>query len=166
MQNSPYCEGFLCGCRDHWCTSLKHWNQMVKISGVLCITVRVLTGHRPSFFVTGQLGCSEMLFCTLVSYLSYWCRSLILNQSAHSPPTSHINRAFLLLLTEHLPFFGPVPVNPRDGCTWKSQYSSFWNRPAFQAPTTSCIQSHLNPLSPPFRGCLNLSQLCRPRLHA
>ncbi len=56
---------------------------------------------------------------TLVGYLSYCCLSIISNQSAHSPLTSDINKAFSstqLLLTGYFLFFGPFSVNPRDGC--------------------------------------------------
>ncbi len=52
-------------------------------------------------------------------YLSYCCLSIITNQSAHSPLTSDINKAFSstqLLLTEYYLFFGSFSVNPRDGC--------------------------------------------------
>ncbi len=52
-------------------------------------------------------------------YLSYCCLSIISNQSAHSPLTSDINKAFSstqLPLTEYFLFFGPFSVNPRDGC--------------------------------------------------
>ncbi len=51
-------------------------------------------------------------------YLSYYCLSIISNQSAHSPLTSDINKAFLstqLPLTGYFLFFGPFTVNPRDG---------------------------------------------------
>ncbi len=57
-------------------------------------------------------------------YLSYCCLSIISNQSAHSPLTSDINKAFLstqLQLTGYFLFFGPFSVHPRDGCAWKSQ---------------------------------------------
>ncbi len=57
-------------------------------------------------------------------YLSYCCLSIISNQSAHSPLTSDINKAFSstqLLLTGYFLYFGPFSVNPRDGCAWKSQ---------------------------------------------
>ncbi len=57
-------------------------------------------------------------------YLSYCCLSIISNQSAHSPLSSDINKAFSstqLLLTGYFQFFGPFSVNPRDGCAWKSQ---------------------------------------------
>ncbi len=57
-------------------------------------------------------------------YLSYYCLSIISNQSAHSPLTSDINKAFSspqLLLTGYFLFFRPLSVNPRDGCAWKSQ---------------------------------------------
>ncbi len=50
-------------------------------------------------------------------YLSYL--SIISNQSAHSPLTSDINKAFSstqLLLTGYFLFFGPFSVNPRDVC--------------------------------------------------
>ncbi len=51
-------------------------------------------------------------------YLSYCCLSIISNQSAHSPLTSDINKAFpstQLLLTGYFLFSGPFSVNPRDG---------------------------------------------------
>ncbi len=56
-------------------------------------------------------------------YLSYCCLSIISNQSAHSPLTSDINKAFSstqLPLTGYFHFFGPFSVNPRDSCAWKS----------------------------------------------
>ncbi len=52
-------------------------------------------------------------------YLSYCCLSIISNQSAHSPLTSEINKAFSstqLPLTGYFLFFGPFSVNLRDGC--------------------------------------------------
>ncbi len=57
-------------------------------------------------------------------YFSYRCLSIISNQSAHSPLSSDINKAFSskqLPLTGHFLFFGPFSINPRDGCAWKSQ---------------------------------------------
>jgi len=51
------------------------------------------------------------------------------NQSGFSPLTSGI-KAFLpteLPLNEYLLFSWPFSVNPRDGCVWKFQISSFWN---------------------------------------
>ncbi len=57
-------------------------------------------------------------------YLSYCFLSIISNQSAHSPLTSDINKAFSstqLSLTGNVLFFGLFSVNPRDGCAWKSQ---------------------------------------------
>ncbi len=45
-------------------------------------------------------------------------------QSAHSPLTSDINKAFSstqLPLTGYFLFFRPFSVNTRDGCAWKSQ---------------------------------------------
>ncbi len=56
---------------------------------------------------------------TLVSYLSYCCLSIISYQSANSPLTSDIYKAFSsteLPLTGYFLFFGPFSVNPRDGC--------------------------------------------------
>ncbi len=61
---------------------------------------------------SAYLGCNEWLF-------ELWCLSIISNQSAHSPLTSDINKAFLskqLPLTGYFLFFGPFSVNPRDGC--------------------------------------------------
>ncbi len=52
-------------------------------------------------------------------YLSYCCLSIISNQSAHSPLTSDINKAFSstqLPLTGYFLFFGPFSVKARDGC--------------------------------------------------
>ncbi len=52
-------------------------------------------------------------------YLIYCYLSIISNQSAHSPLTSDINKAFLstqLLLTGYFLFFGPFSLNTRDGC--------------------------------------------------
>ncbi len=56
-------------------------------------------------------------------YLSYRCLSIISNQSAHSPLTSDINKAFSstqVPLTGYFIFFWPFSVNPRDGCVWNS----------------------------------------------
>ncbi len=77
----------------------------------------------------GSTCCSfrDGILHTLVvtsGYLSYCCLSIISNQSAHSPLTSDINKAFSstqLPLTEYFLFFGPFSVNPRNGCVWKSQ---------------------------------------------
>ncbi len=52
-------------------------------------------------------------------YLSYCCLSIFSNQSAHSPLTADIKKAFSstqLALTGYILFFGPFSVNPRDGC--------------------------------------------------
>ncbi len=52
-------------------------------------------------------------------YLSYCCLSIISNQSAHSPLTSDINKAFSstqLPFTGYFLFFVPFSVNSRDGC--------------------------------------------------
>ncbi len=52
-------------------------------------------------------------------YLSYCCLSIISDQSAYSPLTSNINKAFSftqLPLTGYFLFFGLFSVNPRDGC--------------------------------------------------
>ncbi len=52
-------------------------------------------------------------------YLSYWCLSIISNQSANSPLTSDINKVFSstqLPLTGYFLFSGPFSVNPREGC--------------------------------------------------
>ncbi len=72
----------------------------------------------------GLLCCAfrDGILHTLVvtsGYLSYCCLSIISNQSAHSPLTSDINKAFLstqLPLTGYVFFFGQFFVNPRDGC--------------------------------------------------
>ncbi len=63
-----------------------------------------------------------LLFIEMVvtsGYLSYFCLSIISNQSVHSPLTSDINKAFSstqLPLTGYFLFFGPFSVNHRDGC--------------------------------------------------
>ncbi len=60
-------------------------------------------------------------------YLSYCCLSIISNQSAYSPLTSDISKAFSstqLPLTGYFLFFGPFSVNTRDGCVLKSQQIS------------------------------------------
>ena len=68
-----------------------------------------------------------------------------LHQSAHSPPTSHINKAFSftqLPLTGFLLFFGPFSVNPRDVLGENPSRSAVlpvWH----QQPCH--VQSHLNP---------------------
>ncbi len=67
-------------------------------------------------------ACRDGILHTLVvtsGYLSYCCLSIISNQSAHSPLTSDINKAFpatQLLLTGYFLFCGPFSVNSRDGC--------------------------------------------------
>ncbi len=56
--------------------------------------------------------------------LSYFCLSIISNQSSHSPLISDINKALSstqLPLTAYFLFFRPFSVNPRDGCALKSQ---------------------------------------------
>ncbi len=68
--------------------------------------------------------CILQILVVTSGYLSYCCLSIISNQSAHSPLTSDINKAFSstqLPLTGYFLFFGPFSVNPRDGCVWKSQ---------------------------------------------
>ncbi len=72
----------------------------------------------------GSTSCAfrEGIMHTLVvtsGYLSYCCLSIISNQSAHSPLTSDINKAFSstkLPLTGYYLLFGPFSLNPRDGC--------------------------------------------------
>ncbi len=68
--------------------------------------------------------CILQILVVTSGYLSYCCLSIIYNQSAHSPLTSDINKAFSstqLPLTGYFLFFRPFSVNPRDGCVWKSQ---------------------------------------------
>ncbi len=68
--------------------------------------------------------CILQILVVTSDYLSYCCLSIIANQSAHSPLTSDINKAFSstqLPLTGYFLFFRPFSVNPRDGCVWKSQ---------------------------------------------
>ncbi len=87
-------------------------------------------------------------------YLSYCCLSIISNQSAHSPLTSNINKAFSstkLPLTGYFLFFGPFSVNPRNGCVKIPVDQQFLKYSDHQQPFH--IQSHLNSLSSPFR-CL------------
>ncbi len=92
----------------------------------------------PICFRVRRVVRSEMVFCIpwlwwVVIWVTqlYRCLSMISNQSAHSPLTSDINKAFLstqLPLTGNFLFYGPFSVNPRDGCVWKSQQiSRFWN---------------------------------------
>ncbi len=66
---------------------------------------------------SAYLGCNEWLFELLLPFYHLY-------QSAHSPLTSDINKAFSstqLPLTGYFLFFGSFSVNPRDGCVWKSQ---------------------------------------------
>ncbi len=52
-------------------------------------------------------------------YECYCCLSIISKQSAHSPLTFDINKAFSstqLSFTGYFLFFRPFSVNPRDGC--------------------------------------------------
>ncbi len=67
--------------------------------------------------------------------LSYCCLSIISNQSAYSPLTSNINKAFSstqLPLTGYFLFFRPFSVNPRDPRSAVFEIL----RPARLAPTT------------------------------
>ncbi len=72
----------------------------------------------------GSVCCAfrDGILYTLVvtsGYLRYCCLSIISNQSAHSPLTSDINKAFSstqLPFTGYFLFFRPFSVNPRDGC--------------------------------------------------
>ncbi len=73
----------------------------------------------------GSMCCAfrDGILHTLVvtsDFLSYCCLSIISNQSAHSPLTSDINKAFSSTQLPHVSlnifFFGPFSVNPRDGC--------------------------------------------------
>ncbi len=69
----------------------------------------------------GSMCCAfrDGILQTLVAmsgYLSYCCLSIISKQSAHSPLTSDINKAFSstqLPLTGYFHFFGPFSVNLR-----------------------------------------------------
>ncbi len=88
--------------------------------GLLLTGAHLLQGSTCCVFIDGLL---HTLVVTSV-YLSYCCLSIISNQSAHSPLTSDINKAFSstqLPLTGYFLFFGPFSVNLRDGCVWKSQ---------------------------------------------
>ncbi len=82
--------------------------------------VHLLQGSMCCVFRDGILH----ILVVISGYLSYCCLSIISNQSAYSPLTSDINKAFSstqLPLTGYFLFFWPFSVNPRDGCTWKSQ---------------------------------------------
>ncbi len=76
----------------------------------------------PIFFRVRRVVRSDGILHNLVVtsvFLSYCCLSIISNQSARSPLTSDINKAFSstqLPLTGYFLFFGPFSVNPRDGC--------------------------------------------------
>ncbi len=88
--------------------------------GLLLLAAHLLQGLMCCVFRDGLL---QILVVTS-DYLSYCCLSIISNQSAHSPLTSDINKAFSstqLPLTGYFLFFRPFSVNPRDGCVWKSQ---------------------------------------------
>ncbi len=65
-------------------------------------------------------------------YLSYYCRSIIFNQSAHSTLTSDINKAFTSL---------KIPVD--------QQFLKYSDQPVCHQQTFH-VQSHLNPLSSQF----------------
>ncbi len=103
------------------------------VSSVCC---SYLTGAAPGVvFCCWSPSASGFMCCvfrdgilqTLVvtsGYLSYCRLSIISNQSAHSPLTSDINKAFSstqLPLTGYFLFLRPFFANPRDGCVWKSQ---------------------------------------------
>ncbi len=77
--------------------------------------VHLLQGSTCCVFRDGILH----ILVIMSGYLSYYCLSIISNQSAHSPLISDINKAFSstqLLLTGYFLFFRPFSVNPRDGC--------------------------------------------------
>ncbi len=67
---------------------------------VASVSCSKLTGAAPRvvFFRVRHVLRSEMVFCirwfVTSGYLSYCCLSIIFNQSAHSPLTSDINKAF------------------------------------------------------------------------
>ncbi len=86
-------------------------------------------------------------------YLSYCCLSIISNQSAHSPLTSDINKAFLssqLPLNGYFLFFGPFSVNPRGVVCENPSRSAVFEilRAARLTPTT--IPRSKSPESPFF----------------
>ncbi len=116
---------------------LSNFDEPVRI--VICVFL--LTGVAPgvvfcccSHLLQGSICCAfrDGILHTLVvtsGYLSYCCLFIISNQSAHSPLTSDINKAFSttqLPLTGYFLFFGPFSVNPRDGFAWKSLKSTFF----------------------------------------
>ncbi len=103
---------------------LSNFGEPVRI--VASISCSKLTGAEPGvvFCCCSPSASGSDVLCvqpTLVvtsGYLSYCCRSIISNQSAHSPLTSNINKAFSstqLPLTGYFLLFGSFSVNPRDG---------------------------------------------------
>ncbi len=107
-----------------------------------------------------------------MGYLSYFCLSVISNQSAHSPLTSDINKAFpstQLPLTGYFLFFGPFSVNLEMVVHENPSRSADFEilRPARLAPTTIPRSKSLkSPFFPVLMLGLNFSKSSSPHLDA
>ncbi len=105
-------------------------------------------------------------------YLSYCCLSIISNQSAHSPLTSDINKAFSstqLPLTGYFLFFRSFSVNlEMVVCENPSRSASVWNTQTSRlAPTTIPRSKSLkSPFFPVLTLGLNFSKSSSPHLDA
>ncbi len=105
-------------------------------------------------------------------YLSYCFLSIISNQSAHSPLTSDINKAFSstqLLLTGYFRFFGPFSVNLEMVVCENPSRSAVYEilRPVRLAPTTIPRSKSLkSPFFPVLMLGLNFSKSSSPHLDA
>ncbi len=101
------------------CAALS-WQERHPVCSSSAAGAHLLQGSTCCAFRDGILH----ILVVTIGYLSYCCLSIISNQSAHSPLTSDLNKAFSstqLPLTVYFLFFGPFSINPRDGCEWKSQ---------------------------------------------
>ena len=92
------------------------------------------------------------LYTTVVicGYLTYCYLSVSLNQSGHSPMTTHINKLFLpteLLLTGCFCFSHHFSVNSRDCCMLKSQNISSLDTETNLFGTKNHSQSYLDHIS-------------------
>ncbi len=130
---------------------------------------------------SGSTCCAfrDCILHTLVvtsGYLSYCCLSIISNQSAHSPMTSDINKAFSSTTAAHWIFslFRSILCKPKRWSCMKIpveqlflKYAdqSVWHQQPFH------VQSHLNPLNSDARfefqqvifttsRCLNAMSCC------
>ncbi len=115
--------------------------------------------------------CILQILVVTSDYLSYCCLSIISNQSAHSPLTSDINKAFSstqLPLTGYFLFFRPFSVNPRDGCVCveipvDQQFLKYSDQPVWHQQPFH-VQSLKSSFFPVLMLGLNISKSSSPHL--